>query len=107
MDINENIGVAFQIRFETFRFQNPSFSRTQDSPFIYQFSGGCLGFSRTFVGSNFHLGFTSRIAVNLNHFVYSDLIEDWETVSSGKSYNLSLYKYLWIGTYESLTVTEN
>lgn len=106
MEINSNYGIAYQIRFETFRFQNPSFTRSQNNPFIYQFVGGCIGFLRTFVDHDFHLGFNSSISVNDEHFLFNDNQDDWLHITSPRKYNLSLYKYLWVGSYDSIQVTQ-
>jgi hypothetical protein len=106
MEINENFGTLYTIRFETFRYQNPSFSRTQNSPFIYTLSGGCVGFSRIFINDDFHLSFNHGFTVSDGHFTYSDLNQEWIKNSGSKKYDLSKYKYIWVGSYSSINVTE-
>ena len=106
MEINENFGTCYSIRFETFRYQNPSFSRTQNTPFIYSISGGCIGFSRIFTDDDFHLSFDHGIAVSGQHFLYNNSNNQWVNNSGPKNYDLSKYIYIWIGSYNSINVTE-
>ena len=89
MVINENIGTCYTIRFETFRFQNPSFVRSQNNPFIFTLSGGCIGFSRLNIDDDFHLSFDHGFGVNNQHFVYTDLNTTWINQESAKNYDLS------------------
>ena len=106
MVINENIATCYTIRFETFRFQNPSFSRTQNNPFIYTISGGCIGFHRIHIDDDYHLSFDHGITVNAQHFLYTEDNPQWINQFSSKNYDLSKYKFIWVGSYNSINITE-
>ena len=102
--IKTDLLVTYNIRFETFRYQTPSFSNNNSDPLEIIFAGGCVGFVKI-PWENLDLS-PLNIFMNIDgsHYLYTS--NSWTYISTQRSYQITDYEYIWFGSDSQKTITQ-